>query len=538
MQGSNLKRNKSALRSSVGFDVLTAVLRTKNVFRLGAFTALILLGAMDVNSANAQQVVKSQVQPVAVATPWTNQAGRTASRVEATPKRSRVNNNGRIRQASAVLQEDDLLGGLGNDYQIDEELEDTSTRLENLSAVDNSVESVEELPPETFSTPLSSPNESNDGTDGNLVGEEELARPLAPTLSTEIDNYPQGNVNTNTTQAPKRQGSFTRAVSPRPSTNPYARIGQTEYNPNQFYGGGGNYSENGYRNAPPDFAYGQSVCGTGCCDNGCGIFGSLLQNTVVAIDAINMRNPLDFSDLGNTGADVAINWSSSRPLLFGLSPQLGARATFSDYYGTTANGFDVDDSHNQLFWTAGLYFRAPACSDGWSGGVVYDALYERSYREYDLSQLRAELSYSFSGLCEVGFRGAFSLTDDDVELLNLGDEYIEATASPTSYYTMFIRRRAPEGAEFTVFGGATEWGEGLLGASGEAPLSDSFALRGAASYVFPNERGLHDKKLEESWNISVGLAWYVGGNARNGVDSQRPLFDVADNGSFLQNFLR
>lgn len=517
-------------------DLVDKLLRKRSVFKLGVASALFLVGALSGEAVLAQQNVNARNTPTLVSSPWTDQGGReVVSLGQRNVSRSGMRKGTHIRQISTFSQDDyltegqnDPLAPVGDDlssYELTEEPGDwSSSNLES----DYPVEA-EDIP-DSVVTPAPRSLDSDPVTVPQP--------PKSPSvLSTEVQRYPQSDELNGSSDNARRQGDFSKAVSPAPSTNPYSRIGQAEYNPNQFYGYGGNYSVNGYRNVPPAEAYGQSVCGD-CC-GGCGVLGGILRNTQVEAGAISMRSPLDFDDMGNTGAEFAVNWGSERAFLGGLNIQAGARGVFSDFNGVQANGFVTDDSRNQFFWTAGVYFRAPAYSNGWSGGVVYDSVTENYYREYELSQLRAELSYNFSNFCEIGFRGAFSLNDDWCDFLNLGpDEKVEAKATSSSYYTMFIRKRFMEGAEATFFGGATEWGEGLAGAAVEAPMSDCLALRGSATYVFPTERGLNDKTREESWNISVGLSWSLGGNARMGADSQRPLFEVADNGSFLQNFLR
>ncbi|MBQ8363595.1 MAG: hypothetical protein IJX36_06690, partial [Thermoguttaceae bacterium] len=349
-----------------------------------------------------------------------------------------------------------------------------------------------------------------------------------------------------TDAAPRQTGSqnaFYGGVSQpaRPSNNPYARIGQAEYHPSQFYGG---YAPVAGTAVPPVAAYGQNLAGEPTYYNNCaGYWGGccgFLQNLQLEAGALAMRNPLDFEDSGNFGAQFALNWASAQPLFCGLNVQAGARATQLDFNGTAANGFETDDARTQVFWTAGVFFRAPVGCDGWSAGVVYDSLIEDYYRQYELSQLRAELSYSFGGLVDIGFRGAFALNEDEFDFLRLDEELtVEGKATATSYYTMFLRTNFDQGAQATVFGGVTEWEEAIVGATMEAPLSDSFAIKGGATYIIPTERGLGSLRDEETWNVSAGFVWYLGGGARaNACGETRPLFDVADNGTFLQNFLR
>ena len=531
MTGLKFEEKTNMLERASKLDLVDKLLRKRSVIKLGVVSALFLVGALSGKAVLAQQNMNVRNNPTLVSAPWTDQGGREVVNLsQRNVRQSGTKKTTHIRQISTFSQDDYLadpmapIGGL-EDYEISEDSGDWSRSSLDPSEAevipDSVVAPVTPAPRALDSDPVDAPQP-----------------PKNPSvLSTEVQRYPQSDELSGSSDNARRQGDFSKAVSPAPSANPYSRIGQAEYNPNQFYGYGGNFSVNGYRNTPPAEAYGQSVCGD-CC-GGCGVLGGILRNTQLEAGAVSMRSPLDFDDMGNVGAEFAANWGSERAILGGLNIQAGARGVFTDFNGVQANGFMTDDSRSQFFWTAGVYFRAPAYSSGWSGGVVYDSVTENYYRDYELSQLRAELSYNFSNFCEIGFRGAFSLDDDWCDFLNLGpDEKVEAKATGSSYYTMFIRKRFMEGAEATFFGGATEWSEGLAGASVEAPLSECLALRGSATYVFPTERGLHDKAREESCNISVGLAWNLGGNARMGTDSQRPLFDVADNGSFLQNFLR
>ncbi|MBP5621239.1 MAG: hypothetical protein J6X44_04415, partial [Thermoguttaceae bacterium] len=303
----------------------------------------------------------------------------------------------------------------------------------------------------------------------------------------------------------------------------------------------GDYLTNDNKGVLSGTSYGPSVYGENG-DHGGGVWSGFAQGVELEARAISMRCPIDGNDQGNSGLDCAINWGSEQPVWRSWRVQAGARGAFTDLNGTggLVNTDDAVRSHNQVFGTFGVYYRAPAGSDGFSGGVVYDILSQSGSRNYELSQLRAELSFnSESDFCELGFRGAFGLNKDSFEYYLLGIVPTEAKAEASSYYTMFARKRFVEGAEATVYGGATEWGEGLLGAEIKAPLNDSLSLKGSAGCVFSKNRGMmRSVKQEEAWNVAVGLSWSPGGKARMGADLGRPLFEVADNGVFLQNYRR
>lgn len=583
-------------------ETLARLMKAKNVGAVGACAALLLAAGSSFAAENGRSRSSNNLDSIPVASSsWTSPSGRAIVDLKA-KSAAKVGKRAQypIRQTQALtpapvasseipdlLSAGDLSTPPADAELLDEstlgaELADPSTLgeplaapttldglvggtlaepTEDLAPVDApapapaglSSGTIEEIP--TAPTRLGVPSETlvEEAIPAPTKQEADLApEPLAPVAPTPEPRQAPSIVAEDVPKAPVAtpgqpsqtgsQNAFYGGVSEaaRPSNNPYARIGQAEYHPSQFYGG---YAPVAGNAVPPTAAYGQNLWGEPTPNVDCqGYWGccGLLQNMQLEAGALSMRNPLDFEDAGNFGAQFALNWASARPLFCGLNVQAGARTTQLDFNGTAANGFETDDARTQVFWTAGVFFRAPVGCNGWSAGVVYDSLIEDYYREYELSQLRAELSYSFGGLFDVGFRGAFALNEDEFDFLKLDEELtIEGKATATSYYTMFLRTNFDQGAQATVFGGVTEWSEAIVGATAEAPLSDSFAVKGGATYIIPTERGLGNLRDEETWNVSAGFVWYLGGGARaNACGETRPLFDVADNGTFLQNFLR
>ncbi|MGI6401432.1 MAG: DUF6666 family protein [Thermoguttaceae bacterium] len=497
-----------------GRNLLTNALRRHNVLTAGFVSALALLGCANFASESyAQQTRHTQ----AASTPWTGQNGREIIDLNARPaasptpkkdvaKKAPSKPKNYIRQIQAEIPRQDLFGG----------------GLEELP--DNPVfDSAPLEDPTSIPAPLTE-------APRNVIKTPEVA-----------PNYPQGEVARQTAAAPARTEARLEAPNAY-SANPYSQIGQAEYNPGYFYGTAApNASINGYRNTAPAIAYGQNPLGCGDpCQQGCyGLFGGFFENTQLGAGFDAMRSPLDLEDAGNYGADFSLNWASPQAIIGGFHLQAGARGVFTDFNGVEANGFTTGASRNQFFWTAGAYYRANQyAAEGLSLGVVYDSVRDTYYRKYELQQMRTELSYMFGGTLTIGFRGAFGLDNDWCDLLKLDEDLvIEAKASASDYYTGFMRWAFAQGGEATIYGGATQHSEGLIGGSVEAPISDSFTLKFSGLYVFPTDRGLTHRE-EETWSMSMGLVWYVGGGARNTACSPRPLFDVADNTSFLQNFDR
>jgi hypothetical protein len=75
------------------------------------------------------------------------------------------------------------------------------------------------------------------------------------------------------------------------------------------------------------------------------------------------------------------------------------------------------------------------------------------------------------------------------------------------------------------------------GGSVNVPMNDSFALYGNMMYLQP-DHNTGFNSLKETWNISIGVAFYPGRAARSSTVAGRssmPLLPVANNGSFLVN---
>ena len=541
MTSSKKDRNRRGQSRRGALDVLTDVFHGRSALRTGFVSTLALLcSAGFATGAYAQTAT----------TPWIGQNGReivdlnakpivstTNSKVSAksakvsTKKKADAKRDNHIRQIRAeVLQEEPW--AVPGDVLDAPQAPDVNPPFEMEPSVDpTSIDN----PPISIGTESATPSAPSTIPQAPPRATIQATSPAPAYVEGEVAREPRASQSADT--------GVTRRSAPSYSTNPYARIGQAEYNPSLFYGTASpNASINGYRNAPPAVAYGQPGvgCGSQCSDGSCGVFGGFFQNTQLSAGFDGMRSPLDLADTGNAGADVAVNWGSARPVFGGLHAQAGVRGVFTDLNGNLANGFFTPDCRSQIFWTAGLYFRASQYSaDGLSMGVAYDSLRDKYYRKYELDQLRAEVSYTIGGLTTFGFRGAFGLSENWCELFQVpGQPVVEAKAEATDYYVGFLRRNFAQGGEATIFGGGTKSSGGIVGGSIEAPLTDSFSLKCSGSYVFAKERGGLTKREEETWSMSMGLVWRLGGGARCASTSPQPLFDVADNGTFLQNFAR
>lgn len=236
------------------------------------------------------------------------------------------------------------------------------------------------------------------------------------------------------------------------------------------------------------------------------------------------------SGSGSFGFFQGFNEGRSLKRLFGwdIAAQLGVRAAQSNLDGSEFTG----DTRNQVFVTGGLFRRVDY---GLQYGTVIDYLSDDWYFQGDLTQIRSELSWKTNEAHTFGIQTMFALSDDN------SDTIVRTPAGTTirgniefestDQYRIFYRRLLAGSGDWTAFGGWTEDSDTILGASLNLPLRQKLMLSTGATFLIPDDtRGLDHR--DEGWNISLGLVYRPGGP--NGCGRYcRPLFDVADNGTFM-----
>ena len=217
----------------------------------------------------------------------------------------------------------------------------------------------------------------------------------------------------------------------------------------------------------------------------------------------------------------------------GISSQFGLRATHSNASGAEF----TPDSRNQIFLTGGFFRRVDY---GLQGGVVVDYLNDKWYYNASLTQLRAQIGWKHDPCNEFGYIWTGGLGDDvttgTVNLGAGGAQQINVNLEPVDQHRIFYRRYFKKGGPGELFAGTTDESDGLLGASLDIPLIDGISMRTSMVYLNPNLSGSQVDSQEETWNLSWGFVWYPCGTcARSPYD--RPMFEVADNGSFMMDRL-
>jgi hypothetical protein len=251
----------------------------------------------------------------------------------------------------------------------------------------------------------------------------------------------------------------------------------------------------------------------------------------------SFQNQSNLGLVGNYGTNEYVNWAMPFWNAFGIGWQLGARGVQSNFQQPTIDGSRLFNARDQVFVTTGFFTRAFQ-GRGLQGGAVYDYLSDSYIENVDVAQIRGEISYVW-GYHELGFWGAFNTTDQLGLVPNAPQPRV--TASTVNLYTAFYRLHFGDANEARIWGGASDNGQGVVGATVRAPMSRSLALEGAFTYLLPDKsqtvvlQGSTVTFAPSAWNLSANLVWYPAGRARRSLSSPyRPLFDVADNGSMIR----
>jgi len=280
-----------------------------------------------------------------------------------------------------------------------------------------------------------------------------------------------------------------------------------------------------------------AVVGGGCCD-GTGCFQCCMipcpricfDNFEVFAGVQGFTGPVNRGETGSFGFHQGFNWGAPVPCFGALGAQFGLQATQNNFSGAEF----TDETRTQLFLTGGLFRRVDW---GLQGGIVFDYLSDDWYANTSLAQLRGEASWVFPCLHEIGFWFAAG-TEQDTQLSTFSNGTTATeTFESTDLYAFFYRHHFDglEGAQARLYAGWTGDSDGLIGADLNLPLSCDWALRGGFAYLIPEQAGgqAGGGYAEESWNLAMSLVWYPGARSAVGNDYYRPLFNVANNGSFM-----
>jgi hypothetical protein len=280
-------------------------------------------------------------------------------------------------------------------------------------------------------------------------------------------------------------------------------------------------------------AKGADCCGGAACVQCCLIPCPVisLDNTELFAGVQGFTGPTNRGETGSFGFHEGFNWGFPFPCTAGaIGAQFGLRATQANL----SYAEFTDSMRSQLFLTGGLFRRVDW---GLQGGLVFDYLSEDWYANYDVVQLRGEISWVFPCQHELGFWfNTGTSTDTNTATFSGGQAAAVETWEPTDIYAFYYRRRfeSMPGTYARVFAGFSGQSDGLVGGDVDLQLGPNFALRTGFTYLVPNEASGSSGRghEQESWNLGITLVWYPGCRSIC-PDYHRPLLNVADNGSFM-----
>jgi hypothetical protein len=251
------------------------------------------------------------------------------------------------------------------------------------------------------------------------------------------------------------------------------------------------------------------------------------------------KGPMNFANTGGNSRDGTGSFgfyegfnegrSLRRWCGWDMAAQFGVRATQSNLAGASF----TSQQRNQVFVTGGLFRRVDY---GLQYGAVIDYLNDDWYFQGDLLQVRSELSWRADGCHVWGFQYHAGLDDQtsDTSVRDGAGGTIVGTVDfeATTQYRFFYRRLLNQSGQWDSFAGWTDRDDGILGSHLNLPLRRNVVLSTGATYLIPKEGSSNRGYEEEGWNLAMGLIYRPGGPKGCGRYC-RPMFDVADNGSFL-----
>ncbi len=151
-----------------------------------------------------------------------------------------------------------------------------------------------------------------------------------------------------------------------------------------------------------------------------------------------------------------------------------------------------------------------------------------------MSQWRVKVGYELTPCREIGLWAAIP---NDGDFAVLGDDpsnFHLNRFEPIPHGSFYYRRCWHNGANTTAWLGiAEEPGEMMFGADARIPLNWRWAFVGNFNYLLPSASGPSGQD-DELWNVSLGIELTVGHGGNHCLaNKSRPLFPLADNGSFL-----
>jgi len=253
-----------------------------------------------------------------------------------------------------------------------------------------------------------------------------------------------------------------------------------------------------------------------------------LLDNVRAFGAFDgFRGPTDIaSNAGNFGFRIGLNGGFRLFKRNNIGIQAGTAQIMSRFHGAEDGSTAI---RSQNFTTVGFFRRGTCLSPQFSWGFVYDFLYDKYYDPITIGQWRLKFAYQLTDRTELGVWTCIPGHGDSVP-----QELDGAILIPMAQASGYWRFDWDNGVTTTGWLGLAEKPGGfILGADAEVPLTSSVSLTGAMQYINPLGSG-SSGQYEESWNMSVGIAFTPGAYKKCGRPGKfTPFLPVADNSTVV-----
>lgn len=299
------------------------------------------------------------------------------------------------------------------------------------------------------------------------------------------------------------------------------------------------------------FLSSEAVWAQGSCDGCCKLFNECQDDRRFAVYTFtgfdSWRGVADGSYQNNNGLHTGLNLGGAIPRFedTGLAWQLGGSFGVYDWNGRESSFNEFAATQQQSFVTAGIFRRAHE-SSAWSGGLVVDQMVANNFgvfaNEPYLCQLRYQLAYAVNCRNELGIWGTQQLNHSTQNVLG-----VPVTTRAVNQLNFFWHHKFDLGADSSFYVGLPtndrvslpgSLGNFIFGGTFNIPLNDRLAAYTNVAYMSPSSsvqpKGNGDR--EDSFNLTIGVAFYPGRNARSRTVAGRtwmPYLPVANNGTFF-----
>jgi hypothetical protein len=270
---------------------------------------------------------------------------------------------------------------------------------------------------------------------------------------------------------------------------------------------------------------------------GAGQRAGWLDNLSLFAGPDGSKQPQDLGINANMGIRFAGNLGFPIFEKAGVGAQVGAAVNLSDAAVHVLDQVEGTSRRTQTYLTLGVFQR----TSQWNWALGYDQLFQQYYDNFKLAQWRGQVGYAVTARNEVGAWFAKSAKGDDGEMagtpvrldpISQINGYTRITWTNLAQTAVWVGMASHHHNVVWVFEDNSKDDHVLVyGADLYVPLSDRFALLGAANFLTPTATGTVDAYL--------GVVFYPGRGAFRAVRNNfAPLQTVANNPSFSVNLKR